>query len=65
MNLQSTNLNVNHLSHMYLVPLMLWLADLNNYRFISVIPAVAKFFEKVIYDQLCNYLNVNDLLTRA
>ena len=37
--------------------------DLNNYRPISVIPAVAKIFEKIIYDQLHNYLNVNDLLT--
>ena len=36
---------------------------LNNYRPISVIPAVAKIFEKIIYDQLYNYLNVNDLLT--
>ena len=34
--------------------------DLNNYRPISVIPAVAKIFEKIIYDQLYNYLNVND-----
>ena len=33
-------------------------SDLNNYRPISVIPAVAK-----IFDQLYNYLNVNDLLT--
>ena len=38
-------------------------SDLNNYRPISVIPAVAKIFEKIIYDQLYNYLNVNDLLT--
>ena len=37
--------------------------DLNNYRPISVIPAAAKIFEKIIYDQLCNYLNANDLLT--
>ena len=37
--------------------------DLNNYRPISVIPAVAKIFEKNIYDQLCNYLNASDLLT--
>ena len=37
--------------------------DLNNYLPISVIPAVAKIFEKIIYDQLYNYLNVNDLLT--
>ena len=29
--------------------------DLNNYRPISVIPAVAKIFEKIIYDQLYNY----------
>ena len=26
--------------------------DLNNYRPISVIPAVAKIFENIIYDQL-------------
>ena len=38
-------------------------SDLNNYRPISVIPAVAKIFGKIIYDQLYNYLNVNDLLT--
>ena len=38
-------------------------SDLNNYRPISVIPAVAKIFEKIIYDQLYNYLNGNDLLT--
>ena len=38
-------------------------SDLNNYRPISVIPAAAKIFEKVIYNQLYNYLNVNDLLT--
>ena len=31
------------------------------YRPISVIPAVAKIFEKIIYDQLYNYLNVNHL----
>ena len=38
-------------------------SDLNNYRPISVIPAVVKIFEKIIYDQLYNYLNGNDLLT--
>ena len=37
--------------------------DLNDYRPISVIPAVAKIFEKIVYDQLYNYLNVNHLLT--
>ena len=37
--------------------------DLNNYLPISVIPAVDKIFETIIFDQLYNYLNVNDLLT--
>ena len=32
-------------------------SDLNNYRPISVIPTVAKIFEKIIYDQLYQYLN--------
>ena len=36
--------------------------DLNNYRPISVIPAVAKTFENFIYDQLYQYLNENGLL---
>ena len=37
-------------------------SDLNNYRPISVIPTVAKIFEKIIYDQLYQYLNENGLL---
>ena len=37
-------------------------SDLNNYRPISVISTVAKIFEKIIYDQLYQYLNENDLL---
>ena len=37
-------------------------SDLNNYRPISVIPNVAKIFEKIIYDQLYQYLNENGLL---
>ena len=37
-------------------------SDLNNYRPISVIPAVAKIFEKIIYDQLYQYPNENGLL---
>ena len=34
-----------------------------NYRPISVIPTEAKIFEKIVYDQLYNYLNENILLT--
>ena len=37
--------------------------DPKNYRPISIIPTVAKIFEKIIYDQLCEYLNDNKLLT--
>ena len=37
-------------------------SGLNNYRPISVIPTVAKIFEKIIYDQLYQYLNENCLL---
>ena len=37
-------------------------SDLNNYRPIFVIPTVAKIFEKIIYDQLYQYLNDNGLL---
>ena len=39
--------------------------DPNNYRPISVIPIVAKIFEKIIYDQLCDYLTDNNLLTHC
>ena len=38
-------------------------SDLNNYRPISVIPAVSKVFEKIVYDQLYQYLNENQLLS--
>ena len=37
-------------------------SDLNNYRPISVIPVVSKVFEKIVYDQLYQYLNDNKLL---
>ena len=37
-------------------------SDLNNYRPLSVIPTVAKILEKIIYDQLYQYLNENGLL---
>ena len=39
--------------------------DPNNYRPISIIPAVAKIFEKVIFEQLYNYFNINRLLTHC
>ena len=39
--------------------------DVNNYRPISIIPAVAKVFERIIYDQLFKYLSDNDLLVNC
>ena len=39
------------------------LNNLCNYRPISVIPTVAKIFEKFVYDQPYNYLNENNLFT--
>jgi hypothetical protein len=38
--------------------------DLNNYRPISVLPVIAKVFEKVVFDQTYNFLNNNDLLSK-
>ena len=38
-------------------------SDLNNYRPISVIPVVSKVFEKIVYDQLYQYLNDNQFLS--
>ena len=37
----------------------------SNYRPISVIPAVSKNFEKIIFDQLYAYLNDNNLLSQC
>ena len=36
--------------------------DINNYRPISVIPTLARVFERLIYNQIYDYLTVNNLL---
>ena len=36
--------------------------DLNNYRPISVLPTIARIFERLLYNQLYDYLTVNKLL---
>ena len=38
-------------------------SDMNNHRPISIIPVVAKVFERIIYDQIYDYLTVNDIIT--
>ena len=39
--------------------------DLNNYRPISLLPAVSKIFERLIHNQFYEYLNANQLLTNC
>ena len=39
--------------------------DLNNYRPISIIPVVAKVFERIIYDQIYVFLTDNNLLCNS
>ena len=36
---------------------------MNNYRQISIIPVVAKAFERIIYDQFYNYLTEHSLIS--
>mgnify|MGYP001950330936 CR=1 FL=1 len=36
--------------------------DINNYRPISVLPPISKIFEKVVYNQLYKYFELNSLL---
>ena len=38
-------------------------SNVNNYRPISVIPVVAKVFERIVNDQLYDYLTKNDLIS--
>ena len=40
-------------------------SDVNNYRSISIIPIIAKLFEKIIYDQYYKYLSDNNLLSNC
>ena len=39
------------------------ISDLNNYRPISIIPVVAKLFERIVYNQLIKYLDGNKLIS--
>ena len=40
------------------------LSDLNNYRPISVISVVAKVFERIVDDQLYNFLNSEEIISK-
>lgn len=39
-------------------------SDLNNYRPISVIPVIAKVFERIVYDQLYSFLTKEDVISK-
>ena len=39
-------------------------SQMGNYRPISVLPTLARIFEKLVYDQLANYLERNKYLTK-
>ena len=36
--------------------------DLNNYRPVSVLPTIARIFERLLYNQLYDYSTANELL---
>ena len=38
-------------------------SDLNNYRPISVISVIANVFERIVYDQLYNFLSDEDIIS--
>ena len=38
--------------------------ELNNYWTISVISVVAKVFERIVYDQLYNFLNSEEIISK-
>ena len=38
--------------------------ELNNYRPISVISVVAKVFQRIVYDQLYNFLKSEEIISR-
>ena len=40
-------------------------SDMNNYRPISVISAVAKVFERIIFDQIYACLSEHDILSKS
>ena len=39
-------------------------SDMNSYRLISLISAIAKVFERIVYNQLSSYLSKNNILSK-
>ena len=39
--------------------------DVNNYHPISVIPVVAKVFQRIVYEQLHGYLEEQDIMSKS
>ena len=54
---------------MYMSPQSLYKSgdktSVNNYRPISILPVVAKVFEKLVHQQLCAYLQKHKILHQA